>query len=157
MPRYWPLLAIAAVPQVGCLYGIWLPGMFLVSVAAFWLLCLWNRDIPGVLFVGLGVMLNFLAMAFHEGAMPVHLDVLLQAGYVAPPGATLLGSKDIVVHASPLGLLSDWIVLSLGERTLIVSPGDMLAVFGILYWLLSSYWSKERVYNAAISRYPSAA
>ena len=37
MPRYWLLLAIAAVPQIGSIYGVWLPGMFLVSVTAFWL------------------------------------------------------------------------------------------------------------------------
>ena len=34
MPRYWLLLSIAAVPQLGSLLGIWIPGMFLVSVAA---------------------------------------------------------------------------------------------------------------------------
>ncbi len=45
LPRYWLLLLIAAAPQLGSLLGIWIPGMFLVTVCAFcaWSLC--NRDI----------------------------------------------------------------------------------------------------------------
>ena len=157
MPRYWLLLAIAAVPQIGSVYGIWLPGMFLVSVVAFWLWWLSNRSVPGVLLVGLGVMLNLLPMAFHDGAMPVHASVLLEAGYVAQPGVALLGSKDVVVHASPLGMLSDWMVLSYGGQTLIASPGDVVAVIGLLYWLLWSRSNDERVCHAVVSRHPRAA
>jgi len=157
IPRYWPLLAIAAVPQVGSLVGVWIPGMFLISVAAFWAWCLCNRALPGVLLIALGVMLNLLAMAFHDGAMPIHADVLAQAGYPAPHGAALLGSKDVVVRAAPLALLSDWMVLSYGARTLIASPGDLLTVLGILYWLLFSHSTKERVCHAVVSRHPRVA
>jgi hypothetical protein len=157
MPRYWLLLAIAAVPQIGSIYGIWLPGMFLVSVLAFWLWWLCNYSVPGVLLVGVGVMLNLLAMAFHGGAMPVHASVLLEAGYVAQHGAALLGSKDVVVQASPMGLLSDWMVLSFGEQTLIASPGDLVAVIGLLYWLVFSHPRDERVCHAVVSCNPRAA
>jgi hypothetical protein len=157
MPRYWLLLAIAAVPQIGSIYGIWLPGMFLVSVAASWLWWLCNRSVPGVLLVGLGVMLNLLAMAFHDGAMPIHASVLLEAGYAAQHGTALLGSKDVVVQASPMGLLSDWMVLSYGAQTLIASPGDLVVVIGLVYWLLFSHSRDERACHAVVSRHPRAA
>ena len=157
MPHYWPLLGIAAVPQIGSIFGIWIPGMFLISVIAFWAWCLCNRALPGMLIVGLGMLLNLLVMAFHDGAMPVHAAVLTQAGYAAPPGAALLGSKDVVVQASPLALLSDWMVLSYGARTLIASPGDLIAVLGILYWLLFSHSTQERICHAVVSRHPRTA
>ena len=157
LPRYSLLLAIAAVPQIGSLFGIRILGMFLVSAAAFCAWCLCNRNIPGVLIVALGVMLNLLVMASHGGAMPIRADVLVAAGYATPPGAALLGSKDIVVQASPLALLSDWLVVSYGARTIIASPGDLIAVVGILYWLLLGSANKERIAHDAISRQPRAA
>jgi hypothetical protein len=153
MPRYNLLLALAAVPQAGSLLGIWLPGMFLVSVAAFCVWCLYNRDIPGVLIVALGVMLNLLVMAFYGGAMPVHVDLLAKASDAAPAGSVLLGSKDVVVQSAYLAPLSDWIVLLSGTRTIIASPGDLISVVGIVYWLLFSHPIKERDSHAVISRH----
>src|SRR5262245_6608818 len=123
MPRYAPLLLIAAVPQAGSLFGIWIPGMFPISVAAFCAWCLCNRAIPGVLIVAAGVMLNLLVMAFHDGAMPVHAGVLAAAGLASPAGSVLWGSKDIVVHSAPLASLSDWVIFASGAHTLIASPG----------------------------------
>jgi hypothetical protein len=154
MPRYAPLLAIAAVPQIGSLFGIWIPGMFVISVAAFcvWSLC--NRAIPGVLIVALGVVLNLLVMAFHDGAMPIQADVLAAAGEAPPAGSVLWGSKDVVVHSAPLASLSDWMIFSSGAHTLIASPGDLIAAAGILYWLLFSCSTKEGLTHDVISRHP---
>ena len=157
MPRYAPLLAIAAVPQIGSLFGIWIPGMFLISVAAFCIWCLWNRNIPGVLIVALGVMLNLLVMAFNDGAMPIHAAVLAAAGDGAPAGALLWGSKDVVVRSAPLAALSDWMIFSSGAHKLIASPGDLIAAAGILYWLLFSCSTKERHSHDGISRHPRTA
>jgi hypothetical protein len=157
MPRYAPLLAIAAVPQVGSLFGIWIPGMFAISVVAFCAWCLCNQTIPGVLTVALGVMLNLLVMAFHDGAMPIQADVLTAAGGASPAGSVLWGSKDIVVHSAPLASLSDWMIFSSGAHTLIASPGDLIAGAGILYWLLFSRSTKEGLTHDVISRYPRVA
>jgi hypothetical protein len=101
-------------------------------------------------------MLNLLVMAFYGGAMPVRADALAAAGYAAPPGSVVLGSKDIVVQSTPLTLLSDWMVLAYGARTLIVSPGDLVALAGILYWLLCSYSIVERDSDDVISRHHGA-
>lgn len=137
-PRYSLLLMIAAVPQIGNVLGVRISGMFLVSVAAIIVWCLCNHRIPGVLAVAGGAIMNLLVMAWHGGAMPVRADILAELGYHVDVGTLLVGSKDVVVHGSPLWLLSDWLAISTDLFTLIVSPGDILIVGGILVWLLLS-------------------
>ena len=153
LPRYWLLLVIAAAPQIGSLLGIWIPGMFLVTVCAFCAWSLGNRDIPGVLIIALGVMLNLLVMACYGGAMPISVDVLAQLGHHMPHGVVMAGSKDVVVQSPTLALLSDWIILLSGARTIVASPGDLIAVIGIVYWLLFSTWSKEKVHHDILTRF----
>jgi len=140
MPRYWPLLAVAIVPQVGNLVGINIPGMFFVAIAVIGIWCIYNRDIPGTAVVAVGIGLNLLVMGFHNGSMPVRADILLSTfGVVAAPGTILVGSKDVVIDTSALWLLSDWIILSLGATKVIVSPGDLIIVAGVAWWLLFSH------------------
>lgn len=140
MPRFWPLLAVAMVPQVGNLVGIRIPGMFFIAIAVIGIWCIYNRDLPGTAVVALGIGLNLLVMGYHGGSMPVRADILHSAfGVVASPGTILPGSKDIVIDTSPLWLLSDWIVLSLGATKVIVSLGDLVIVAGVAWWLLFSH------------------
>src|SRR5947199_10031515 len=73
MPRYWLLLAIAAVPQLGSLLGIWIAGMFLVSVTAIFIWCLCNRAIARMPAVAAGAIMNLAVMAFPGGATPIHV------------------------------------------------------------------------------------
>ena len=101
---------------------------------------LW-RFVVGVLasVVAIGIGLNLLVMGVHNGSMPVRADILLRTfGVVAAPGTILVGSKDVVIDTSPLWLLSDWIILSLGATKVIVSPGDLIIVAGVAWWLLFS-------------------
>ncbi|HEX9374038.1 MAG TPA: DUF5317 family protein [Roseiflexaceae bacterium] len=144
MPRYWLLLAIAAVPQLGSLFGIWIAGMFLVSVAAIFIWCLCNWSIAGVPTVAVGVIMNLLVMAFHGGAMPIHADTLARIGHNFVPGTLLMGSKDVVVLSATLWMLSDWLVLPAGTTTYVASPGDLVVLFGVIWWLLCSHASEER-------------
>jgi hypothetical protein len=143
MPRYWLLLAIAAVPQLGSLLGIWIPGMFLVSVGAIFVWCLCNRALAGVPAVALGVIMNLLIMAFHGGAMPIYADTLAGIGHSFAPGTLLMGSKDVVVQSAALWPLSDWLVLPTGAATFVASPGDLVVIVGVIWWLLFSH-SQER-------------
>jgi hypothetical protein len=101
-----------------------------------WFLCNWK--IAGLPLVALGIGLNFLVMAFYGGSMPIQTDVLAQSGSVVPSGVMPLGSKNVVVQSSPLWLLSDWIILPIGGLTLIASPGDVITLAGIIWWLLLS-------------------
>lgn len=138
LPRYNLLLVIAAVPQLGALYGIRISGMFLVSVLAVGIWCVANCAVAGIPATALGVAMNLLVMALHGGAMPIYVETLAQVGVVAAPGALLPGSKDIVVQTALLGLLADWLVLRVGASTFVASPGDLVVVIGLLWWLLLS-------------------
>ena len=140
MPRYWPLLAVAIVPQVGNLVGIRIPGMFFVAIAVIGIWCAYNRDIVGTTVVAVGIGLNLLVMGFHGGSMPIRADILLRVfGVVAVPGTVLVGSKDVVIDTSALWLLSDWIILALGSKKVVVSPGDLIIIAGVAWWLLFSH------------------
>src|SRR5215207_2777706 len=110
MPRYWPLLAVAIVPQVGNLLGVRIPGMFFVAIAVIGIWCVYNHDIAGTAVVGVGIGLNLLVMGFHGGSMPIRADILASLGQIAVPGTVLVGSKDVVIDTSMLWLLSDWII-----------------------------------------------
>jgi hypothetical protein len=138
VPRYWLLLIIAAVPQCGLVLGIHIPGMVIVSAICVALWGMANTVIAGLPAAAAGMLLNLLAMALHNGRMPIAADLLARLGTQATPGSALLGSKDIVVDASPLIWLSDHIVLRAGPLDLIASPGDLIVVIGILWWLLAS-------------------
>lgn len=138
MPRNSLLLIAAALPQIASIFGIRLPVLFLVSAVALIAWFFYNWTIAGVPLTALGIGLNLLVMAFHGGAMPIRADILAQIGSVAAPGTALIGSKDVVVQSSPLWLLSDWIILPIGRLTLIASPGDVITLAGIIWWLLLS-------------------
>lgn len=157
MPRYTPLLAIAAVPQIGNLYGIRIPWMFFIAIAAILIWCVWNWSLRGALIVALGVGLNLLVMAFHGGAMPIRADVLASIGHSAPVGTLLAGSKDVVIDSSGLWLLSDWIVIAVRHTTVVVSPGDLILVAGIVWWLLFSRQEEKENVHVEVGRHSDVA
>jgi hypothetical protein len=144
MPRYWPLLAAAAVPQIGNLAGIRIQGMFFAAIAIIGIWCVYNRTIPGTWVVAVGIGLNLLVMGFHDGLMPIRADGLAAFGYSAAPGTVLVGSKDVVIDTSALWMLSDWIILPLGVTKVVVSPGDLIIVAGVVWWLLCSPQPEKR-------------
>jgi len=150
LPRYWPLLVIALVPQVGNLVGIRIPGMFFVAIAVIGIWCAYNRAIPGTAVVAVGIGLNLLVMGFHGGLMPIRADVLTTFGLVAAPGTVLVGSKDVVIDTSALWLLSDWIILAIGAKKVVVSPGDLIIVAGVAWWLLFSHRPEKEQAHADI-------
>ena len=89
--------------------------------------------------------------------MPIYSDVLAGVGHTLPHGSVMIGSKDVVVRSAYLAPLSDWIVLLSGTRTIIASPGDLIAIAGIAYWLLFSHPTKEGDTHDVISRHPRIA
>jgi hypothetical protein len=93
--------------------------------------------------VAVGVIMNLLVMAVHGGAMPIHADTLARIGHSFVPGTLLMGSKDIVVQSAVLWLLSDWLVLPAGATTYVASPGDLVVIVGVIWWLMFSH-VKER-------------
>src|SRR5215212_5807382 len=151
LPRFWLLLVIALVPQVGNLVGIRILGMFFVAIAVIGIWCAYNRDIPGTAVVAVGIGLNLLVMGFHGGSMPIRADILLRAfDVIVAPGTILVGSKDVVIDTSALWLLSDWIILPLGATKVIVSLGDLIIVAGVAWWLLFSHRPEKDQVHADI-------
>lgn len=145
LPRYWLLLLIAAIPQLGLIFGIDIPGMFLVTAICITLWGISNHTISGVAITSIGMLLNLLPMAAHGGRMPIHIDaVSVHSGSTSAIGTLLVGSKDIVVSGSPLLLLSDHIPLVFNNFTLIASPGDLVVVAGVLWWLIASSSPQRR-------------
>jgi Family of unknown function (DUF5317) len=139
LPRYSLLLLIAAIPQIGLVYGIDIAGMFLVTACCVALWGLSNRAIAGIPVIAFGMLLNLLAMAAHGGRMPVHQESVQEHfGQSLALGTAILGSKDIIVSGSPFALLSDHIPLVFDNFSLIASPGDVVVVIGIFWWLIAS-------------------
>jgi hypothetical protein len=139
MPRANLLLAVAVAPQIAAMFGIRALWAFLISATAIGLWCFYNRGLAGATGITLGAIMNLLPMAFHGGSMPVHAGTTAALGQIIAPGTILIGSKDVVVESSPLGLLADWLVFWVSSgRVVVASPGDLVVVAGILYWLLVS-------------------
>jgi hypothetical protein len=139
MPRANLLLAVAVAPQIAAMFGIRALWAFLISATAIGLWCFYNRGLAGAACITLGAIMNLLPMALHGGSMPVHTGTVAAFGQMIAPDTLLIGSKDVVVQSSPLGLLADWLVFWVSSgKAVVASPGDLVIVAGILYWLLVS-------------------
>lgn len=137
LPRSWPLLALAAMPQLLSLLAVRGMILFAVTTVALAVWCWRNWSLPGVALVTVGIALNLLVMGLHGGSMPVHSDTLASMGYAVPSGAMIYETKDLVVQEATLGWLGDWIVLDWLPVRLVVSPGDLVVLVGIVRWLLA--------------------
>lgn len=147
LPRANLLLAVAVAPQIAAMFGLRALWAFLISATAIGLWCFYNRALAGAWCITIGAAMNLLAMALHGGSMPLHAGTIAALGQAIAPGTILVGSKDIVVHSSPLGLLADWLVFSIGGKAVVASPGDLILIAGILCWLLvSPSQRKEQAY-----------
>lgn len=138
MPAYWPLLLVAALPQLALVYGIAIPGSALISLALVGAWGYLDRAVRGAPLISVGMLANLLAMALHGGRMPIHTDLVAGLGAPSSVGTALAGSKDVVVSGSPILWLSDQFTVSFQHITLIASPGDIVVVAGILWWLFLS-------------------
>ena len=136
MPRANLLLAVAVAPQIAAMTGFRALWAFLISAAAIGLWCFYNRTLAGAWCITIGAAMNLLTMALHGGSMPLHAGTIAAVGQTIAPGTILVGSKDVVVQSSPLGLLADWLVFWVSSgKAVIASPGDLTVIAGILYWL----------------------
>jgi hypothetical protein len=128
-----PLVLIGAlllVSYAGVLAGIW-----------------FNRALPGMWLIGIGVLLNVVVTLPYGGLMPTTPDALRMAGRPVPaqlPGAgarPYIISKDIVLPRDeipfPLWVISDRFVIPRGWPLAgEFSPGDVVVAVGFA-WLLA--------------------
>lgn len=138
MPNSLWLIGIAALPQLAMIAGLSAQGWWPLTLVMMMVWGYRNRTVAGVPIVLIGVLLNLVAIAVHQGSMPVHANVLADQGITAAPSELIAGTKDIVVTASPVWWLADWIVIPIPTIILIASPGDLIFLIGILVWFIGS-------------------
>jgi hypothetical protein len=97
----------------------WQEGAFLSSYVLLLLTAWANRRLPGMLLIGLGLLLNFAVMAVNGGWMPITPEALSKVGlaHLAPTlasGMRVYSSKDVILPRGEtrLWFLSDIFVLA---------------------------------------------
>jgi hypothetical protein len=124
----------------------WQEWLFLSSHALL-LVTVWvNRRLPGVLWIGVGLLLNLAVMIANGGWMPIAPAAVLQAGYsdLAPslePGTRLYSSKNIVLppEGTALRFLSDVFILARPFPVpSVFSIGDVFVAMGVLLLIQSA-------------------
>ncbi len=113
-----------------------LPLSYLVLLAFVWA----NRHIPGVLLIGLGLLLNLAAIVANGGYMPITPEVLQSIGHgdhvaALQVGARVRSSKDIVLpkEQTHLWILSDIVPLPAPcPIPSAVSLGDIVIAAGVV-------------------------
>ncbi|NLD73898.1 MAG: DUF5317 domain-containing protein [Chloroflexi bacterium] len=118
--------------------ALFLAGSYVALVAVVVL----NRHTPGMLLIGAGLAMNYLAMASNGGYMPIAPDALEQAGLghlalAGEVGSRILATKDILLprEQTLLWVLSDILVI---PDTLpissVFSVGDVVVALGVCWF-----------------------
>lgn len=101
-----------------------------LSLAVLIAVAMANRHITGVAVIGLGLLLNLVAVAVNAG-VPVRAGALVEAGAIeADEIATveLSGARHLETSNDALGVLGDVLPIPLADEVL--SFGDLIIVFG---------------------------
>ena len=123
-----------------------LSGRSLILIFSYGLLfavVCYNRQLPGVKVIGLGLLLNFLAIVLNGGFMPITPEALVQIGYDGnvprlETGYLVARTKNIVMGPGEarLWFLSDIFLLpSPFPIPTALSIGDLLIVVGMFFFL----------------------
>jgi len=93
----------------------------------------------GISIIGIGLLLNFVAIAANGGLMPVTAETLAHGGFPSDVsvGEWVPGSKDVLLSRDDVRLwfLSDRFVLEALPRTLAYSLGDVIILMGLVVFL----------------------
>lgn len=149
-PVRWPALPLAclaaqtAALRLGGAHtdGFDLPAVILLLANLGLLLMVWtNRHVPGMWFLGLGLLLNLVVMLANGGYMPIAPETLVRIGAhdlaAAPAGTRMLGWKDVVLppEQAQLVALSDVLVLPRPFAPNAFSLGDVLIAIGLFVFV----------------------
>lgn len=109
--------------------------LWLATMAALVGLALWNRHVPGMVFVGLGIALNILVIGYNQG-MPVSLEAVQWLNPGAEPVFDLLHTP--LAQRNALAVLADAIPIPgpVWHRG-IASIGDFVLMFGAGHFIYS--------------------
>jgi hypothetical protein len=150
LPLRWGVLAVAAFTlQAFFIYqaparkvlGTWgwqellFMGSYVLLLAAVWA----NRQLPGVRWIGAGLLLNLVVMVANGGWMPITPEALTQVGHTnlvpsLAPGTRVASSKSILLprQETNLWFLSDVLVVARPFPVpSVFSVGDVLIAVGV--------------------------
>ena len=93
--------------------------------------------------VFLGLLLNLIVIVANSGYMPANVQAYMEAGKVESAQALqkngFLNNVKISNQETRLDFLGDWIILPQPfQPYAVVSPGDLVLLFGLFYLLLKA-------------------
>jgi hypothetical protein len=146
VPLRWPALPLVCLAAQAVAVRLGSPrsagfdlpaGILLLSSLALLVMVWANRRVPGMLLLGLGLLLNLVVMLVNGGYMPIAPETLVRIGSpglaAAPAGTRMMGFKDVVLpyEQTLLWALSDILVLPWPFAPNAFSPGDVLIALGL--------------------------
>jgi len=141
---YLILIALALQLLVFSPLGVgwerWVGYLYLASLALLLLAVAFNRDLPGMSLLGLGLFLNFLVIAANGGLMPISVEAARRAGLFELVAALQTKGRHsnvaLMDEETKLRFLGDTIVLGYPlPSARVFSPGDILVVLGAFIFL----------------------
>jgi len=128
---YWPS---AMAPALLSPHTAILVASYLLLLVFVWI----NRRLPGMLIIGLGLLMNLTVMLANGGYMPITPEAVIQVGHeyelqTFEPGARLRNTKDILLprEQTNLWFLSDiFVVAPPFPIPSVFSPGDVVLALG---------------------------
>lgn len=147
----WPLALVALLIQVGLwvdfgarwnYLGELIPYLHLLSYLPLLVFVYINRKQPGMYIIGLGLLLNLLAIAVNGGAMPVDankLSPLLREELLNGTGSPV---HVPISSTTRLAFLGDILRIPYGKYRMI-SLGDILLAAGLLHFIQQGMQKKR--------------
>jgi hypothetical protein len=148
--RYPALAVVAFLPQLVAIYlpltlpDAWAAACLVTSQALLLLFCWFNRRVPGIPLLALGLAANLLVIAVNGGFMPITPQAAARLVPEAAAASLLPGErfgwKDILLtrEQTRLFFLSDLLLPPQGfPYQVAFSPGDVLIALGA-FWLMAS-------------------
>lgn len=147
--RFWPMIFLALLIQILLFSGFfilppfWSALGYVISLLLLALFALFNLKVPGMVIVFLGLLLNLIVIIANSGYMPADLQAYIEAGKVESAQALekngFLNNVKLSDEGTPLHFLGDWIILPQPfQAYAVVSPGDLVLLFGLFYLLLKA-------------------
>jgi hypothetical protein len=123
-------------------------GLFVYSYVLLLIFVALNFSRPGIAIIGLGLVLNFIAILANEGWMAVTPETLLRTGPIpsdAVLGEWVPGTKDVLLHRTDVRLypLTDRLVFDpISSVIRAFSIGDVVILAGVLITLVELFFPR---------------
>lgn len=121
--------------------------IYIIEYALIFLFIYFNRENKYILIMGLGFLLNALAIFSNGGAMPVSAKAAVIAGLAPSIDAVKASAEGLYVvqnESTRLYLLGD-IIPKTYLRHYVISIGDIIAAIGLMMFIINGMKSKKTI------------